>query len=672
MRKSQIINLPTLYATQEYIDAVREDTGTWQTYAWDRKRGYMEYRYTLFMRAAIQDGLLAVAIYNRQRLEHGDTIPEFTSYNSLEDMEHIGLGHTWSSAMLRNRCWFGENNTYCDVATRSAICEYFEGTVFSLGEEKPVSSIKAFQDRVRIERIFRKNKKIIEGNELAMSTIPDLPAGFFNWSAKNAYPEYLIYRGKGDKKIAYCTHCHKESQMIKPKHNDIAFCPKCRTRCTIKAYGKQLSLCDFGSTGIMQKTSDGHYVYRKFANNRHLYKENDYDSSYDCTEIRRFILDKRLNIVQVYEYMEFSNTGTMMWQATGYYSHSSDVFYFRNINSVLKDQEFMKSNWTDYIPSLEPGVRINVLDRLQMLAKYPYLEYLYKSGLIVLHDEIVNRGNMIQGSLKRYSAKNLKEALELDGQQLNRLKKLNGGSLMLVWLQMEYVYEERFTDEQLIFVYNNSIMPASLPMKRTGLKAGTLINFFMKHSARHEGMTVRDVIHQYEDYLDMAQERGADLTDAIICKNNRWKEFHDMYLEEKNRAKDKSRDTDVNKRFKAIAKDYTANVEHFAVEDDKYVMLVPRKPSDITREGRRQHHCVGASDNYLSKMAKRKTFILFMRIKDKAKEPYYTIEADWEGRIIQYYAAYDRKPNGEEVKAWLDKWTSIVAGRVDKKALAAV
>ena len=41
---------------------------------------------------------------------------------------------------------------------------------------------------------------------------------------------------------------------------------------------------------------------------------------------------------------------------------------------------------------------------------------------------------------------------------------------------------------------------------------------------------LRKVLRYYGDYLQMAEERGMDLTDEIVCRNNRMYEFHNKYL----------------------------------------------------------------------------------------------------------------------------------------------
>lgn len=93
------------------------------------------------------------------------------------------------------------------------------------------------------------------------------------------------------------------------------------------------------------------------------------------------------------------------------------------------------------------------------------------------------------------------------------------------------------------------------------------------------------------------------------------------------------------------------------------MIVVPKKASDITKEGRRQHHCVGASDQYMAKMASRQTFILFLRKKDDKEVPYYTLEVEWDGKIRQWYGAYDRQPDKEEIQSILNQWTKKIEKR---------
>ena len=59
-------------------------------------------------------------------------------------------------------------------------------------------------------------------------------------------------------------------------------------------------------------------------------------------------------------------------------------------------------------------------------------------------------------------------------------------------------------------------------------------------------------------------------------------------------------------------------------------------------------------------------FILFLRKIDTPKIPYYTLEVTWEGEIKQFYAAYDRQPDKEKIKAVLAEFTKTVQSREEE------
>ena len=121
----------------------------------------------------------------------------------------------------------------------------------------------------------------------------------------------------------------------------------------------------------------------------------------------------------------------------------------------------------------------------------------------------------------------------------------------------------------------------------------------------------------------MAANRGMQITDEIVYRNKRWKDFHDQYVAEANRKKDEAR------------------------------------AADIIEEGRRQHHCVGAHDRYMKEMSARESFILFLRKAEDPQTPYYTIQTDIQ-RIQQFYAAYDRQPDKEIVEKIMTAWLKQV------------
>lgn len=251
------------------------------------------------------------------------------------------------------------------------------------------------------------------------------------------------------------------------------------------------------------------------------------------------------------------------------------------------------------------------------------------------------------------------DALERVGRQkAKRLIAMNANSMMLITLDMC----PKATDETLkkIGKIKNDI---TLDKIAEILGKGINANHFWKlMETTEKEMSCQEKITMYRDYLDMAERRGCDIHSEIIYRNKRWRYFHDIYLEELNRKKDEERAA----KFPGICRDLERNRKLFEWQQDDYFVRPASSAEDIIHEGRMQHHCVGASDTYMVKMATRKSWICFLRKKEAPEEPWYTIETDGE-KILQAYAAYDRKPDWKETDEILKAWMQQV-----KKNFAAV
>nr|DAU01832.1 MAG TPA: PcfJ like protein [Caudoviricetes sp.] len=251
------------------------------------------------------------------------------------------------------------------------------------------------------------------------------------------------------------------------------------------------------------------------------------------------------------------------------------------------------------------------------------------------------------------------DALERVGRQkAKRLIALNANSMMLITLDMC----PKATDETLKKI-GRIKSDITLDSIAEILGRGINANHFMRlMEVTEKEMTLQAKITMYRDYLDMAERRGCDIHSEIIYRNKRWRYFHDLYLAELNRKKDEERAA----KFPGICRDLERNRRIFAWQQGDYFVRPAESAEDIIQEGRMQHHCVGASDTYMVKMATRKSWICFLRKKEAPEEPWYTIETDGE-KILQAYAAYDRKPDWKETDEVLQGWIRQV-----RKNLAAM
>lgn len=340
-----------------------------------------------------------------------------------------------------------------------------------------------------------------------------------------------------------------------------------------------------------------------------------------------------------------------------YYTYGKDqLFCLKKSESVVNNlprnyETFDNFDSLDMTEAQRSCLRLmnGVVDPSYLLNRLyytPELEYVIKGGFIRLAADLINLGQ---------SAAKIKVLNKLSKKNKERLIKYNGGVYTLELLQ-EF---PQISDENLKeFAKIKSYDKANQITRFLGVPNPLNLNHVMTLLRKTGGLRC-DNIRMYSDYLDMAQARGADIHDEIIYRNKRWREFHDRYVEEANREKVKQK----AKKFAGIQKDYKKNVALYAWEGKGFSMLVPRNYLDIVDEGTRQHHCVGASDTYMLRMATRESFILFLRHSDKKEEPYYTLEVKPNGQIVQAYAAYDRKPDYDHVSKILKLWQRDIAKR---------
>lgn len=99
-------------------------------------------------------------------------------------------------------------------------------------------------------------------------------------------------------------------------------------------------------------------------------------------------------------------------------------------------------------------------------------------------------------------------------------------------------------------------------------------------------------------------------------------------------------------------------VKGYFYEDDTYMIIPAGKCEELMKEGRELHHCVGASDIYMKKMAAGETWILFLRKKEDLEKAYYTVEINLKtDKIIQFYSEFDRQPDKKVIEKLLNKYT---------------
>lgn len=671
MKKKMLKELPELLVTPAIRDAEKRDKlKTYTGYGGAVKA----VEYPRFYRAAVHGDILQVALFTHDSIRCGNR-PLYTIFIDKEQDEHVTLTQEgkWrkgkiDSLEVDGQTWEMTQKEWSSQGDRKLV-----NIFFNTGENKNVyQAVLQWQSDLGVRALKKRWASEIEQIDAVMSEVPEEPKNLKEWISSHVFDESVFYYKNKKRVIGYCTHCKSWVDMQQVSHGEKGKCPRCRAAVTWRSWRKQKTVEDEQWVGVLQRLQDeSGYILRGYRCRIKWRLENDWENpELGIWEEYRTRLGKTLNEEEQYEWEEWKYTGINRWchpvshgYQGAYTRFGKARMYTANMRKELKNEQFARVNVAkimDYGRSYKDPAYI-----LQWLYRYPYIEYLQKAGLHRLTREIMEA--------KEYSScfdsekKKINEALKLDKQRYNKLKEWNGGSNTLYLLQLEQTYGGRITKEISEWAEKEKgVMGLETLCRRTGLNVVQQLNYIKKQMELMH-MDLHNTENIYVDYLNMAEDRGMDIKDDIVCRQKNMREYHDRYAEEKNAENNRKRDKEVNRKFAQIAQQYAQNTEHFALEDKNLMVVVPRRASDITAEGRKQHHCVGASDIYMKKMNEGKTYIVFLRDKKNPKTPYYTIEVGWDGDIKQWYAAYDRKPDEEKIKKVLECWKKQIKARCKKE-----
>ena len=159
--------------------------------------------------------------------------------------------------------------------------------------------------------------------------------------------------------------------------------------------------------------------------------------------------------------------------------------------------------------------------------------------------------------------------------------------------------------------------------------------------------------------------RKTDINDVILFPKD-LKRRHDEMVEEARQKEAAERRKVVNAKWPQISKKFDKLNKKFNYTKDGFLIRPAMEAAEIADEGRELHHCVGSGDTYYSKHAKGESFILLLRRTDEPDKPFATIEISG-SRILQWYEAYDKKPDEKILQPWLNDYTKYLVDKNKRK-----
>lgn len=239
---------------------------------------------------------------------------------------------------------------------------------------------------------------------------------------------------------------------------------------------------------------------------------------------------------------------------------------------------------------------------------------------------------------------------------------------MLEWLQWSGRTHRKLTDKVLGWLLSNSLHPAGMSWAEPHFSPEQAMNYIERQRKEsYRGYSVREVIRQYEDYMDMCQKLKKDTSDEMVFRPSQLRRRHDEAVAEIKEREAEITADEYSKRYPDAEKVLKAVAGKLEYHNDRYIIIVPERNIDIVKEGRELHHCAGSSDRYFDRIAQNETYICFLRRAEEPDKPYYTIEVEPGGTIRQHRGMYDEEPEIEEVKPFLREWQGEIRKRMSRE-----
>lgn len=502
------------------------------------------------------------------------------------------------------------------------------------------------------------------------------------YGLKQLRAAHIFYKRKGTYATCLCSECGAVYELRmkstgdpfedmsvdieKPERDADTRCRVCEIKATYKPAGVFKSEYYFDHVVTGKKVSDTEFLFRVFYISKKICKNQR--MSFSCHEIKRIYLQKGKKPVRFSP--SYYDNGK--W----YQGECGDTYSYKVHPSAFR--EIAKCGMFKYVPRCET-VEIQyhgqswVIDYYIAAARYPDMEMIVKLGMDYLANNLV-RKYAINFNPR---GKTIENRLRINKERLKDLIKSRGLSTDLKLFQLEKKLNQHWSDEELRmanFLYKSDYhVPEKLELaiKYTGFKK--LENYFRKKAIfydeeidKYNAARKRD---EYFDYLKLRIKLGYDMSNEIYLFPNDIHRRHNEMVLESEKEKISARQKEVLEKFPNIRKKYRTLAQKYSAAAAGYVIRPAKDAAEIVEEGRLLHHCVGG-DGYLSKHNKGQTYILLLRSASEPEVPFITVEIH-DDHIIQWYGAYDEKPEEAFFDGWLNEYTEELKKRKTLKRKSA-
>lgn len=627
MNKRELLKISSILASPLIITMAKNDIPVIETRGHYSRYDVEIYKYNIYIKAKVFDtvkgSILKVALFNRKDLVKDIRTPSYEIYISNTENTFVTWDkqkEKWRESMIDKLAFeysYEENRKFCDKHSEKQIVDYLKGK-----KKTAYAGIHEFQVNVRKNNLLRIHRSITERIDQKMELVPKIPSDIEYFIDEKALikSRYIIYEYSRKITEGYCTHCKRIVPVDNPKHLKEGVCTKCHSKIIYIAKKKSATIRDEVETSILQKTKEG-FVLRYFDCIKTYSKGKLESPKLYYYEYKRKFYNQFFYCEDDYYWEEFKSTGIIRWcdssNAYGYNSSYRATLYTRNLTRDLKGSD-MQYSGIDLLA--KKGIPIYAEKYITRYRSEKYLEYLVKVGMTNLALDVINNYGHFD-EINPYQKK-LKDILVVSKENLELLKKINGGITELRILKKSQEKNIRLSTDQVAWIAEHYSWGEILNYTRY-----STVHKLIKYANTLDKNEKRD----YLDYLKWCQELEYDLNNEFILYPKPFKQAHDKIYEENQYLKDKKKAAELRKESVIIKKKAPETERQFGLETNELIIVVPKSAGDIIKEGHALHHCVGG---YVKNVANGNTNILFIRQKENIKKAFYTMEVN-NGKIIQ-------------------------------------
>ena len=191
----------------------------------------------------------------------------------------------------------------------------------------------------------------------------------------------------------------------------------------------------------------------------------------------------------------------------------------------------------------------------------------------------------------------------------------------------------------------------------------------------YNGQIALQVASDWLDYLDMARQMKMNLNLEKVRFPLDLKRRHDDLVLERNKRRRKDALRGAASSIKKDAKElenqfhieniYKKIRKIYEYDGAEYIIRVPDGAKAILEESRFLDHCIQRGTRYFERIAKRESYIFFMRRKADPNTPWYTLEVEPGGTVRQKRSYNnDQYADLEDAKPFIAEWQQVVQGRM--------